>query len=196
MSGSLPRPGILVLLGVALIASVFMLTRKGGDEAAAPPPPAAGTQTGAAPATPGSAAQTTPPASPGAPATTPQSVPRTGVAAKQPRVSQSRTLPAPVSRALRKNKTVVLLFWSPVGVDDRAVENAVDALPRHGGKVAVFKDRLKRLARYTRITAGANIAQTPTLVVANRKGEARVATGYLDPATVEQYVVDALRGAP
>jgi hypothetical protein len=62
--------------------------------------------------------------------------------------------------------------------------------------VAVFSDRLKNLARYTKITAGANIVQTPTLVVTNKKGEARVATGFLDPTTVEQYVVDALHGAP
>jgi hypothetical protein len=38
--------------------------------------------------------------------------------------------------------------------------------------------------------------QTPTLIVTNKDGEARVATGYLDPTTVEQYVVDALHGAP
>jgi hypothetical protein len=91
---------------------------------------------------------------------------------------------------------VVILFWSPRGVDDRAVKSAVDGLPHHGGKVAVFSDRLKRLARYTKITAGANVTQTPTLVVTGRKGEARVATGYLDPTTVEQYVVDALHSAP
>jgi hypothetical protein len=193
---SLPRPALLALLGVVLIAGVFLMTRQGGNEEAPAPPPAAGTQSSPTPAVPGADAQTTPPATPGAPATTPQSVPRTGIAAKEPRASQSRTLPAPVSRALRKNKVVVLLFWSPRGVDDRAVKSAVDALPRHGGKVAVFTDRLKRLARYTKVTAGANIVQTPTLVVTDKKGEARVATGYLDPTTVEQYVVDALRGAP
>jgi hypothetical protein len=186
MSGSMPRPGVLVLLGVALIAGVFMLSRRGGNEetASTPAPPAPTTAApaqgaaAAAPSTPGTAATPAPakPASPGK--------------------SQSRTLPAAVSKAFKSHKVVVLLFWNRRGVDDRAVRSAVSGLPRHGGKVAVFTDDLKHLARYTRVTAGANVTETPTLVVTNRKGAARVATGYLDPDTVEQYVVDALHGAP
>jgi hypothetical protein len=91
---------------------------------------------------------------------------------------------------------VALLFWNPRGTDDRSVKTAVDGLSRHGGKVAVFTDKPNHLARYVKITAAADLTQTPTLIVVNRKGVARKATGYLDPETVEQYVVDALKGAP
>jgi hypothetical protein len=60
----------------------------------------------------------------------------------------------------------------------------------------VFTDRPENVARYTTITAAAELAQTPTLLVMNRDQVARKATGYLDSVTVEQYVVDALQGAP
>jgi hypothetical protein len=181
MSTSLPRPLLIALLGTVAVAGVFLLTRGGSDQAAAPPAPAPAPET-SAPAPSGTAA---PPAAgraePGR------------SAADRPR---RRTLPAPVQRALDANKVLVLLFWNPRGVDDRSVKSAVDGLSRGSGKVAVFSDRPKNLARYTKITAGVDVTQTPTLVVVDRQGEARKATGYLDPDTVEQYVVDALHGAP
>ena len=61
-------------------------------------------------------------------------------------------------------------------------------------KVAIFTDRLKHLARYTKITAAANVVQTPTLIVVNRQEKAQVATGYMDEVSIDQYVVDALHG--
>jgi hypothetical protein len=85
----------------------------------------------------------------------------------------------------------VLLFWSPRGTDDRSVKQSVDSLSHRGGKVAVFTDRPKNVARYTRVSAAINVVQTPTLVVVDRKGNARVATGFLDRETVGQYVIDA-----
>ena len=58
----------------------------------------------------------------------------------------------------------------------------------------VFSDNARHAARYVRITSATDVSQTPTLVVVNRQGKARVATGYLDGDSVEQYVVDAFRG--
>ena len=97
-------------------------------------------------------------------------------------------------RALDANKVVVLLLWNPKGTDDKAVKSAVDSLPRRGGDVRVFTDTSSHAARYVRITSATDVSQTPTLVVVNRRGKARVATGYLDGDSVEQYVVDAFRG--
>jgi hypothetical protein len=111
------------------------------------------------------------------------------------RPSHARTLPTPVKRAIDAHKVVVLLFWNPDGTDDQSVKRALDRVPRRGGRVAVFTSTLSNLSRYTRITAAANVTQTPTLVVVNRKNRARTVTGYLDQESVEQYVIDALRGA-
>jgi hypothetical protein len=108
--------------------------------------------------------------------------------------SSSTKLPPPVKKALDAHKVVVLLFWNPAGTDDRSVKRAVTGLPRHHGHVAVFTDRLNRITRYTKITAATNLSQTPTLVVVNKRGQARVATGYLDRTSADQLVVDALHG--
>jgi hypothetical protein len=101
-----------------------------------------------------------------------------------------------VKKAIDRNKVVVLLIWNPRGGDDKDVKNAVDGLSRRDGKVAVFTDKPENVAKYVTITGAVDLTQTPTLIVANGDQVARKATGYLDPITVDQYVVDALRGKP
>ena len=188
---------LIALVGVAAVAALFVFTRRGSETATSPPtttgpgaaqpeakgstPPQSGTATspGQAGAPSGSAARQ----GSGAGASTP----------KRTRVHESRTLPPAVKRALDAHKVVVLLFWNPKGTDDRAVKQAVDSVSRRGGKVAVFTNDLSHLARYIRVTSPANVTQSPTLVVVDSKGNAQTATGYLDAASVDQYVVDALR---
>jgi hypothetical protein len=89
---------------------------------------------------------------------------------------------------------VAVLFWNPHAVDDRAVRQALLGVPRRGGKVAVFVDRPRRAYRYAKITSVADVNHTPALLVVNRREEAKVVTGFLDPVTVEQQVIDALHG--
>jgi hypothetical protein len=201
MSTSLPRPVLLALVGAAAIAALFVFSRRGGEQAAQSPPAA----TGPGAAQPGSQG-TTPPQ--GGTATTPGATQGqsgsatgqgsgagTGSPGKPVRVNEPRKMPPAVKRALDANKIVVLLFWNPDGTDDRRVRQAVDSIGKRGGKVAVFTNDLSHLARYIRVTSPANVTQSPTLVVVDRDGNARTATGYLDAASVDQYVVDALRGS-
>lgn len=206
MTSSLPRPVLIALIGVAAVAALFVTMRRGGNEAA-PTPPAQTGPGAAQPSAPGSTPSApgtgTTPSTPGtgtssgqAPAPTGSPSPQgtaTGSPGKEVRVSEPRSLPPGVKRALDAHKVVVLLFWNPAGTDDRRVKEAVDSIGRRGGKVAVFSNSLSHLARYVRVTSPANVMQSPTLVVVDRKGNARTATGYLDAASVDQYVVDALR---
>jgi hypothetical protein len=190
---SLPRPALMGIVGLLAVVAVFMFTRgRGEEEVSAPATPAPSEQSSPSAAAPSDSA---PSGSAAAPAT-PSEIVKTRAPTAGPAATKSRTLPAPVKRALDKNKVVVLLIWNPRGSDDKNVKNAVDGLSRRGGKVAVFTDRPENVARYTTITAAAELAQTPTLIVVNRDQVARKATGYLDPETVDQYVVDALHGAP
>ncbi len=181
---ALPRPVLLGIVGVVLVGGVFFVTHKPSSTPSSTPaptqtPPAAESPT----AKPGSSAQATKPST--APEkVTPQNRSQTG--------PSGAGLPAPVKRALDAHKVVVLLFWNRRGVEDRSVKASVDSLPRRK-HVAVFSDRVKNLARYTRITAAASISTTPSLVVVNRKGQAEVITGYLDRQTIGQYVLNALR---
>jgi hypothetical protein len=176
---------LLGIVGVVLVGGVFLVTHKPSSTPSSTPaptqtPPAAESPT----AKPGSSAQATKPST--APEkVTPQNRSQTG--------PSGAGLPAPVKRALDAHKVVAILFWNPRAVDDRSVKASLQSVPRRGGKVAVFSDRVKNLSRYTRISTATSISTTPSLVIVNRKGEAEVVTGYLDRQTLAQYVRNALR---
>jgi hypothetical protein len=176
---SLPRPLLLAIVGVAAVFALMFATRRGGESSPTTPAPStqsassAGTQ--AKPAT--ASRKGSGPAKP----------------AEHPVSLSKHTLPAPVKRALDSHKVVVLLFWNPRGSDDRSVKQSFDSISSRGGAVAKFTDTLGNLSRYTRVTGTNAVAQTPTVVVVDRQGNGRSATGFQDSATVDQLVVDSLK---
>jgi hypothetical protein len=177
MTASLPRPVILAIVGAVLFVGLFMFTRsRSGGSSSSGTPAATQSQTPAP-------AQSQ--ASPGTP-TDP------GAAATADSKTSGKGLPVKVGRALNAKKVVVLLFWNRKAVDDRSVHRAVSGLATHRGKVAVFDDRVGNLSKYTRITGTAQVAQTPSLVIIDRRGGAEVETGYLDRETIQQFVDTAL----
>jgi hypothetical protein len=165
---ALPRPVLLGVVGVVLLGAVFFATRNPSDTSSSTPAPS----------------QTPAPAKSPAPSQT--SAPKSQTGAAGPGI------PTRVKNALDAHKVVVILFWNRRGVDDRSVKKSLDSLP-HRKNVAVFSDSVRHLSRYTRVTAATSVSTTPSLVVVNRKGQAEVATGYLDRQTVGQYVLNALR---
>jgi hypothetical protein len=185
MTASLPRPVLLALIGTVLFAGLFMFTRSrsGGSEPATTP----STSSAPTPATPAPAEQSKPDTSAAAPpaATGPNAE---GAARTADSKTSGEGLPVAVGRALEAKKVVVLLFWNSKAVDDRSVHASVAKLSRHGGSVAVFDDTVKNLSHYTRITATAQVTQTPSLVIVDRRGSAQVRTGYLDFETIDQFV--------
>jgi hypothetical protein len=52
---------------------------------------------------------------------------------------------------------------------------------------------LSKISRYNRITRGAEVEQSPTVVVVDRELNARTLVGYVDTASIDQAVVDAMR---
>jgi len=181
--GQLPRPVLVAVAGIAAVAVLLFATRRGGETATAPAPQVAATES-AAPAQPAKDA-----------ASKAQAGERTRSQGQGGRASSrdsARTLPAGVQRAVNANKVVVVLFWNAKGSDDRAVRSAVSGVSTRNGAVAKFTDTLGNFSRYTRLTGENAITQTPTVMVVDRKERSEVATGYLDGATVDQLVVDAL----
>jgi hypothetical protein len=179
---TLPRPVLLALVGVVLMGGLFVFTRRGSESTPSVPAPS----------------QTSQPSSPQA--TTPQApaqqnAPQRGSAAPSPDKGEAggRGLPSRVAKALDAKKTVVVLFWTKGGIEDRSVKSSVDRLPRRGGKTAVFTDKVANLSDYTRITAAASVNQTPAMVIVNRKGQAEVLNGYYDFQTISQFVRNASR---
>jgi hypothetical protein len=170
MIATVPRPVLLAVIGVVLAGSLFVFSRRGAETTSSIPAPSP-------------AVESNPSAAPQSQSASPAGKDKPG----------GRGLPSPVARALDAKKTVVVLFWSTGGVEDRSVKNSVDQLPRRGGKTAVFTDKVANLSRYTRITAAASVTQTPSLVIVNRKGQAEVLNGYYDFQTIRQYVRNAAR---
>jgi hypothetical protein len=102
-------------------------------------------------------------------------------------------LPKGVRTAIRKDKVLVLLFWNPKSADDRLVRKSLNKVRTWDGRVFVQAAPLKRISRYGRIARGVNVEQSPTIVVADRNLKAETLVGYVDPTTINQSVVDALR---
>ena len=104
-------------------------------------------------------------------------------------------LPIRVLRALGERKVVVLLFWSPKAAEDKAVRKAVAGVDRHDGKVLAHATHIKRIAGYGQITRGADVTQSPTVVVVDRNRKVETLVGYVDRSSIDQAVTDALRNS-
>ena len=102
-------------------------------------------------------------------------------------------VPKPIARAIRQNKTLVLLFTNGKSADDKAVQKALKHVDRWDGRVYVGTAPIKKIAKYGRIARGVDVEQSPTIVVADRDLRADTLVGYVDSLTIDQAVVDARR---
>ena len=135
-----------------------------------------------------------------APATAPaatatQPAPAGAAAAKPAAAKAAGGLPLRVLHAIGDRKVLVLLFWSPKSADDRAVRKALAGIDRHHGRVLAHAANIKRIAAYQQITRGANVEQSPTVVVIDRNRTVRTLVGFVDRTTIDQAVTDALRAS-
>jgi hypothetical protein len=108
-------------------------------------------------------------------------------------VAKEGGLPLRVLGALADRKVVVLLFWSPKSPEDKAVRKALTRIDRHHNKVLAHATNVKKISSYAQITRGAEVEQSPTIVVVDRDREVSTLVGFVDRATIDQAVTDALR---
>jgi hypothetical protein len=101
-------------------------------------------------------------------------------------------LPMRVLKGIADRKVVAILFWSPKSPDDQAVRQALRGIDRHDGKVLAHATHIKRIAAYQQITRGANVEQSPTIVVIDRNRGVKTLVGYVDRTSIDQAVDDAL----
>jgi hypothetical protein len=121
--------------------------------------------------------------------------PAKGGAAAPARSEELKGLPNPVRQAIRKDKVLVLLFWNGKSVDDKAVRASLRKVDRWDGRVSVHVAPLNKISKYGRIARGVDVEQSPTVVVADRDLKAVTLVGYVDTTSIDQAVVDALRGS-
>jgi hypothetical protein len=122
-----------------------------------------------------------------------ESAAKTGEAAAAEAGIDLNGIPKPIARAIRKDKTLVLLFWNGKSADDKAVHEALANVNRWDGRVFVGSASIKKIAKYGRITRGVDVEQSPTIVVADNQLRAETLVGYVDATTIDQVVVDAFR---
>lgn len=108
------------------------------------------------------------------------------------KISDYTALPFPVAKALATRKVLVLMFWNARSSDDRAERAELQGLNRRGGRVVFMSAPIRRLSRYTAITRAVPVYQSPTVVVVDRRLQAKSIIGYVDRATVNEIVLKAL----
>jgi hypothetical protein len=213
-------PPIRVLLvGAVLFMAAWMLfLRPKAETAPAPatPAPAPNTQTGEpAVSAPGKVAEAAKQAvdatnkktqestgGTGAAAAPPTTATGTGTASAAPSKApaaagdvEAGELPVSVLKAIADHKVMVLLFWNRESADDRAVRRELRGVDEWDGEVVVKAAPIKQVSRFGRITRGADVNQSPTVVVVDRKLKAEALVGYVDRQTIDQAVVDAMRNS-
>ena len=183
---AISRPILLALVGAILALGAFYAT-SGGREAAtdSSDPPAEGRPTPAKRPPEGRAKPTAAEGS-GAGATRRG---RRGAARRQPRRGTA-AVPAGVTRALARKRTVVLFFFERRAADDAATARSVSSLRGRSG-VQVFSAPISKLGDYQAVIGAAGISQAPAIVIVGRDRAARVIEGYVDRETLAQQVADA-----
>jgi len=115
-----------------------------------------------------------------------------------PAVAESaaaKTLPQPVRKALAANKILVLAFFNPKASDDRAARRALADVNRWNGEVVVRSADIARVSRFGAVTRGADVRQSPTIVVVDRDEKAETLVGFEDTLSIDQAVVDGMRAS-
>ena len=129
----------------------------------------------------------------GVAAPAPATVPGPGVANPDPDVIAA--LPRDVERAVRRNQVIALLFWDAQAADDRRVRRALRSASRADSRVFVDVAPVSQISRYSPITRGVDVAQTPTIVVVDRDLHAESLVGYVARTTIRQALSDAIRAS-
>ena len=183
---NLPRPAIIAILGILVLAITFFVTKAGDDAGSAATPTTSTTTTTTATGT----DTTTGTTGTGTTGTT-----ATPAKPKQPLVAAGSGMPRDVAKAFNRNKVVVLFFYEPAAADDQATRAAVRAVRAAGGgagRVALFQDTVAHISDYRRVTGSLGVSQSPAMVVVDRNRKAELLQGYLDSGTIRQTVRDAL----
>ena len=91
-------------------------------------------------------------------------------------------------------KVVVLLFWNGAASDDRGVHQEFSQVSTHGGRVLRVAAPVGQVSRFAGSLRGVQVLQSPTVVVVDRRHQARTLVGYTDRAEIGQAVDSALAG--
>jgi hypothetical protein len=115
-----------------------------------------------------------------------------GVNGGQPVSLAALTSPNPqrAARAVQAGKKVVIFFYNPEALDDRAMTRVVRAVDADT-QALVLTDHVDAVERYGKMVEDLGVSQTPAVVLIDRTGQARLIEGYVDTDTLTQALADA-----
>lgn len=194
---ALPRPVLLALLGLALVASALLATRGAADPdgaVTAPPAPTPAPNVEAAKPAPAPKAKAKP-----APAKAQKPEVKAAKPAPKPVPAKPKApetgIPAkltPVVRALARGDAVVLFLTRSGAADDAATRKAVASV-KGMRNVSVVEAGLDELVDYRSVLSGAGVSQVPAVVIVRTGHKATLIEGFVDGKTLRQNIADALR---
>jgi hypothetical protein len=97
--------------------------------------------------------------------------------------------PRKAARAVKSGGKVVILFRNPRGVDDRAVTRSLRTVERKS-KALVLTDEVDAVERYGKLVEDLGVSQTPSVVIIDSAGNARLIEGFIDTSSLTQAVAD------
>ena len=98
--------------------------------------------------------------------------------------------PGRAARAVRDHKKVVIVFGNARALDDRAMLPVIRSVDRRT-KAVVLIDDVAAVERYGKLVEDLGVSQTPSIVIIDRSGHARLLEGFTDADTLTQAVADA-----
>jgi hypothetical protein len=97
-----------------------------------------------------------------------------------------------VEREIKAGKTAMLVFWNPKSSVDQEVRSQALALAHgSGGVVTVHTELANQVGVFGRITEVAQVYQTPTILIVNKRGLVSTLTGLTDVFSLRQAVREA-----
>jgi hypothetical protein len=96
----------------------------------------------------------------------------------------------PLLASVDAGKVAVVLFWNKNATDDRATRRALRKIDLHRGKVVASAVPIDDVGRYEAITRGAQVLESPTVLVIGAGGKARSIAGYTQAKEIDQAISD------
>jgi hypothetical protein len=91
---------------------------------------------------------------------------------------------------VREHKKVVIVFGNAHALDDRAMLPVIRSVDRRT-KAVVLIDDVAAVERYGKLVEDLGVSQTPSIVIIDRTGHARLLEGFTDAESLTQAVADA-----
>lgn len=107
------------------------------------------------------------------------------------KIEATSETPPDFAEALRQQKPIAVLFYTPSGVDDEKVRKSLETLAKTTKGVTFFSYDYRTPSLYGDLSSLLKVGYTPQGVFIDATGVVKnVSSGYLDEGTLKQYLAN------